>query len=91
MQKFATARWLVNGCQSTPTVHSRKGKPSASAKPKVRDNRMNPWDANQCQSSGSLTRLLVRERCRFAALRLCNAGLVRGRSATIAPPLQCKD
>jgi hypothetical protein len=41
VQKFATARWLVNGCQSTPTVHIRKWKPSASAKPKVRDNRMN--------------------------------------------------
>ena len=41
MQKFATARWLVNGCQSTPTVHIRKGNPSA-AMPKVRDNRMNP-------------------------------------------------
>jgi hypothetical protein len=43
VQKFATARWLVNGCQSTPTVHIRKWKPSASAKPKVRDNRMNQW------------------------------------------------
>jgi hypothetical protein len=52
VQKFATARWLVNGCQSTPTVHIRKGTPSASAKPKVRDNRMNPIDANECQSSG---------------------------------------
>jgi hypothetical protein len=42
VQKFATARWLVNGCQSTPTVHIRKLKPSASAKPKVRNNRKNP-------------------------------------------------
>jgi hypothetical protein len=42
VQKFATARWLVNACQSTPTVHIRKGNPSASAKPKVRDNRTNP-------------------------------------------------
>jgi hypothetical protein len=40
MQKFATARWLVNGCHSTPTVHIRKRNPSASAKPKVRDYRM---------------------------------------------------
>ena len=40
VQKFATARWLVNGCQSTPTVHIRKGNPSASARPKVRGNRM---------------------------------------------------
>ena len=46
MQKFATARWLVNGCQSTPTVHIRKGNPSA-AMPKVRDNRMNPNVATQ--------------------------------------------
>jgi hypothetical protein len=45
VQKFATARWLVNGCQSTPTVHIRKWKPSASAKPKVRDNRMNRGEA----------------------------------------------
>ena len=34
MQKFATARWLVNGCQSTPAVHIRKGNPSASASQK---------------------------------------------------------
>jgi hypothetical protein len=41
VQKFATARWLVNRCQSTPTVHIRKGNSSAPAKPKVRDNRTN--------------------------------------------------
>src|SRR6202035_821316 len=29
VQKFATPRWLVNGCQSTPTVHMRKGNSSA--------------------------------------------------------------
>jgi hypothetical protein len=45
VQKFATAQWLINGCQSTSTVHIRKWRPSASAKPKVRDNRMNPSTA----------------------------------------------
>jgi hypothetical protein len=41
VQKFATARWLVKGCQSTPTVHIRKGNPFCFGKAKVRDNRMN--------------------------------------------------
>ena len=90
MQKFATARWLVNGCQSTPSVHIRKGNPSG-AKPKVRDNRMNPNVATQPHEKMSwrrpdrqVTDRLGRASCRHPArqvsrspVRLCDDHDVR--------------
>jgi len=62
VQKFATARWLANGCHSTPTVHIRKENPRASAKPKVRDNRMTPTPLYSvtAQMTGSVVEIASR-------------------------------